>query len=118
MKTQIYPNTKVIKYEPAIKDLQFEIFGENYRVCTGLKRLQKVRKLAKQLDTAEDELEIIFKILDLLFFDGFTDKIDSIEPNFPFEDFFIQVMDAVEGNYPTEPVEEEKKDENEEPKKE
>jgi hypothetical protein len=27
-------------------------------------------------------------------------------------------MDAVEGNYPTEPVEEEKQDENEEPKKE
>lgn len=117
MKKQIYPNTKVVKYEPAIKSLQFEIFGENYTVCSGLKRMQKVRKLVKQLDTAEDELEIIFNILDLLFFDGFTDKIDSIEPNFPFEDFFVQVMDAVEGNYPTEPVEE-KASEDEEPKKE
>ena len=41
MKTQIYPNTKVIKYEPAIKDLQFEIFGENTEFAQVLKDFKK-----------------------------------------------------------------------------
>ena len=86
----VYPNT--IHYEPKIKNVCFEIFGKNYRVNTGIRNLMRINKTVKKI---EEDPEIIFDIVDMMFFKGFCDEIEEKEPNFPFDDLMQDVMDAV-----------------------
>ena len=91
----VYPNT--IKYEPKVKTICFEIYGKNYKVNTGLRNLMRIQKVSKQI---EDDPEIMFDILDMMFFKGFCDEIEAIEPNFPFDDLMQDVMDAIAAETP------------------
>ena len=86
-----YPNT--VKYDPQIKNVVIEIFGKDYKVRCGVRNLIRVNKMINEL---ERDPEILDKIYDLLFYKGFCDEIEEIEPNFPFDDFIGFVMDKID----------------------
>lgn len=91
----VYPNT--IKYEPKVKNLNFEIYGKSYKVNTGIRNLMRIDKMVKKID---EDPEITFDILDRMFFEGFCDEIEAKEPNFPFDDFLFTIMDAIQNAAP------------------
>lgn len=111
----VYPNT--VKYEPQIKTVRIEVYGKTYTVNSGVRNLMRVNKMIRGIS---EDPEIVFDVIDKLFFKGFCDEIEAIEPNFPFEDFLATVMDTINDNAPEALQEEEiaeKADEAVEPKK-
>ena len=64
----VYPNT--IHYEPKIKNVCFEIYGKNYRVNTGIRNLMRINKAVRKI---EEDPEVVFDIVDMMFFKGFCD---------------------------------------------
>jgi hypothetical protein len=112
MKKQIYPNT--IKFEPVIKAINIEIYDKTYTVNSGVRNLMRVQKEAEKL---EENPEKIFDVLDMMFYKGFCDEMESKEPNFPFDDLMNVVMQNISDAAPSPLKNEEEVDENEEPKK-
>ena len=90
-----YPNT--VKYQPQIKNVSFEIFDKTYRVNNGVRNLMRVNKMIPKI---QDDPEIIFEVVDMMFYKGFCDEIEAIEPAFPFDDLIFTVMKEIENNAP------------------
>ena len=110
----VYPNT--VKYEPQIKKITIEIFGKEYTVKSGVRNLMRISKEAENID---ENPEKMFEVLDMMFYKGFCDEIEEIEPNFPFEDFVNVVMDKIGESAPDAlKNNEQEEDKDAEPKKE